>query len=165
MTVAHHFGIVDLALRRHRILHRAIALNALVQCPLRVVRGLFADGQVLTHIRRRSGLLRSAGIIRRCNPGLFRHGLLTLSLNLFGALLRGFLLLHLRLLLLLHTFARQRRLFQFARLDLRVHFRLYHLGFCLHHRRRRHYRQRLRRRRRSDRLGVSNLGLVTEAPQ
>ena len=87
MTVAHHFGVVDLALRRYRVLHRAIALNALVQCPLRVVRGLFADGQVLTHIRRRSGLLRSPGIIRRCNPDLFRHGLLTLGLNLFCALL------------------------------------------------------------------------------
>ena len=139
MTVTHHLGVVDFALGCHRVLHRTITFNALVQRTLRVIGSLFADGQVLAHICCRSGLLCSPGIIRRCNSGLFHHCLLALSLNL-----RGFPLLRLRLFLRLHTLARQHCLLQLARLYLRVDLGLYHLRFHLDHRRRCHHRHRHR---------------------
>ena len=57
MAAFEHLRITHPPLGIHRIAHRAIPLHALVQRPLRILRGFLRDRQILLARRRRTGTL------------------------------------------------------------------------------------------------------------
>lgn len=89
MALADHLRIADPALRRNRVGHRAFPLDIAIQRPLRVVRSLLRDRQILPAGR----LGCSSGPGSRLTRLGFPHFLLTCLLLLRQLLLTLFSLL------------------------------------------------------------------------